>query len=126
MNDRRVEIFIGPIACSCAGGPTPARQEKINRAFALEQELEKIEGGPQVRTWRLGDEEDYGEGLGILGGYLRDAGEVELAEGLAFSINSVTPAVAVDGRLVSIGDAPSAGEVLRGATVEHAGPGVEP
>jgi hypothetical protein len=32
---RQVEIFIGPVACSCAGGLSPARQETIAMAFAL-------------------------------------------------------------------------------------------
>jgi len=62
---RRVEIFIGPIACSCAGGPSPARQEKLTRALALKNALEK-DGRFDVRAWRLGEDEEYEEGIRAL------------------------------------------------------------
>ncbi len=102
-----VEIFIGPIACTCAGGPTPARQEKITRALALKAALEK-DAGFEVRAWMLGEDADYEEGMRALRGYLEGAGETELAENLAFSLNSATPSVAVDGELKYIGEVPAA------------------
>ena len=103
---RNVEIFIGPIACSCAGGPSPARQEKITRAFALKSALVKDDGF-EMRTWMLGEDDDYDEGMRTLGKYLERAGEEELAANLAFAVNSATPSVAVDGRLEYRGEAPT-------------------
>lgn len=103
---RRVEIFIGPIACSCAGGPSPARQEKLTRALALKNALEK-DGRFDVRAWRLGEDEEYEEGIRALRTYLEGAGEDELAENLGFSVNNATPSVAVDGKLEYLGDAPT-------------------
>jgi len=111
MVKRRVEIFIGPTACSCAGGPSPARQEKIAKAFALKSDLEGMVDRCDVRTWRLGDDEDYEEGLVILGGYLREAGEGELADRLAFALNDATPSVALDGKLVWVRDCPTVDEL---------------
>lgn len=107
-----VDIFIGPIACTCAGGPTPARQEMISRAFALQRELESTDERFEVRTWRLGDESDYAEGIALLGRYLLEAGEDELAGHLAYSLNEATPAVAVDGRLVAVRRCPGIDELL--------------
>jgi hypothetical protein len=103
---RHVEIFIGPIACSCAGGPSPAKQEKIARAFALKSALEKDEGF-DVRTWRLGEDDDYEEGMLTLRGYLERAGEEGLAANLGFAVNSATPSVAIEGRLEYLGEVPT-------------------
>jgi hypothetical protein len=103
---KRVEIFIGPIACTCAGGPTPARQEKITRAFALKSALES-DPTCEVRVWMLGEDADYNEGMRALRRCLEEAGETELAENLAFSLNSATPSVAVDGRLICLADVPA-------------------
>lgn len=50
MVKRRVEIFIGLAARSCAGGLSPARQNKIARAFALKSDLEGIVDRFDVRT----------------------------------------------------------------------------
>ncbi len=108
---RHVEIFIGPIACSCAGGPSPARQEKITRAFALNSALEKDDEF-DVRAWMLGEDDDYEEGMRALRGYLERAGEEELASNLAFAVNSATPSVAIDGRLVYLGEAPTPEQLL--------------
>jgi hypothetical protein len=103
---RYVEIFIGPIACSCAGGPSPAKQEKIALAFALKNALEKEEGF-DVRTWRLGEDDDYEEGMRTLTVYLEKAGEEELAANLSFAVNSATPSVAVEGRLEYLAEVPT-------------------
>ncbi|MBK5092529.1 MAG: hypothetical protein JJE48_03315 [Actinobacteria bacterium] len=117
MAKRKVEIFIGPIACSCAGGQSPARQEKIARAFALEHTLKGMPDRFDVSTWRLGDDEDYEEGLAALRRYLRDAGEKDLADRLAFAVNDMTPAVALDGKLIRVRDCPTVDEITLNAEV---------
>lgn len=109
---RKVEIFIGYIACSCAGGPSPAKQEKITRAFALEGALKEMGDRFEVRTWRLGDDDEYEEGTAALRTYLREAGEEELADRLAFALNDATPSVALDGKLMWIRDCPAVDEVV--------------
>lgn len=113
MTDKKrcVEIFIGPIACSCAGGPSPAKQEKLTRAFTLKNALEK-DGRFDVRIWRLGEDKEYEKGLLTLMSYLKEAGEDELATNLAFSVNSATPSVVVDGKLKYLGEAPPAERFL--------------
>lgn len=117
MVKRRIEIFIGPAACSCAGGLSPARQNKIALAFALKSDLEGMVDKFDVRTWRLGDDEDYEEGLTALRRYLREAGEVELAGKLAFAVNDITPAVALDGKLIRVRDCPTIDEITLNAEV---------
>jgi|BarGraNGADG00312_2_1021985.scaffolds.fasta_scaffold56694_2 hypothetical protein len=109
---RHVEIFIGPIACSCAGGPSLAKQEKITRAFALEGALKEMGDRFEVRTWRLGDDDDYEEGMAALRKYLRGAGEEELADKLAFVVNEATPSVALDGKLMWVRDCPTVDEIV--------------
>jgi len=110
-NKLRVKIFLGPIACSCAGGPSPAAQEKLTKAFALKNTLEK-DGRFDVRTWRLGEDEEYEEGIGTLRMYLESAGEDELASNIGFSLNTATPSIAVEGRLEYLGDVPGAERFL--------------
>jgi hypothetical protein len=108
----KVEIFLGPMACSCSGMPSPAKLEKIDRALNLRRSIEKDYGGfLEVRTYDLGDEADYEEGLKLLGGYLKDAGETDLADRLAFAINDATPSVAVDGKLLWIRECPDIDEL---------------
>lgn len=111
MAKNKVEIFIGPTACSCAGGLSPAKQEKIARAFALESALRGMSDRFEIRTWRLGGEEDYEVGLAALGRYLREASEVDLADRLAFTLNDATPSVALNGKLVWIRDCPTFDEL---------------
>lgn len=110
MNRRKVEIFIGPIACTCAGGPTPARQEKITRAFALEGWLRDMSEAYEPRAWRLGDDRDYEQGIASLRACLSAAGEDELAVRLAFALDAATPAIAVDGQLMWLRDCPTVEE----------------
>ena len=65
MNEsvRRVEIFLGPVACSCSGMPSPAKLEKIEKALNLKRSLEKDYGDAfKVKTWDLGDDSCYEEG----------------------------------------------------------------
>lgn len=80
-------------------------------AFALKSALEKEEGF-DVRTWRLGEDDDYDEGMRKLRVYLEKAGEEELAANLAFAVNSAKPSVAVEGRLEYLGEAPSPERLL--------------
>ncbi len=109
----RVELFLGPIAATCAGGPTPAKQEKITKAFALRTELETRHPDRfEVITWDLGRDEDYEKGLKRLGRYLLEAGEDDAAEAVAFAVNVATPAVAVHSELVWIGDCPTVDELI--------------
>ena len=113
MEKTKVEIFMGPTACSCAGGPTPARQEKLTRAFLLKRALEKEHADSfEVTVVNLGDEREYEEGITRLKRYIGEAGEGQGEDGIAFSLDSVTPAVSVDGRLISLGDCPSVGDFM--------------
>ena len=110
---RSVEIFLGPTACSCSGMPSPAKLEKVERTLNLRSGLEEGYADVfSVRTWDLGMDGDYEEGMKVLGSYLRDAGDDELAEHLAFAVRDATPSVAVDGKLVWIRDCPSVVEIL--------------
>jgi hypothetical protein len=107
MGKIRVEIFISPMACSCSGMPSPAKLEKIDRALNLRRSIEKDYGDAfQVKTWDLGEDSSYEEGLKLLGRYLRDAGETDLADRLSFAVNDATPSVSVDGKLAWIRDCP--------------------
>ncbi|HEY5527386.1 MAG TPA: hypothetical protein VIK02_07385 [Candidatus Anoxymicrobiaceae bacterium] len=115
MNEsvRRVEIFLGPVACSCSGMPSPAKLEKIEKALNLKRSLEKDYGDAfKVKTWDLGDDSCYEEGLKVLARYLREAGEIELAAGLAFAVNDATPSIAVDGKITWIRDCPETADFL--------------
>ena len=114
MAKRKVEIFIGPIACSCAGGLTPAKQEKVTRALVLKSALERNHSDKyDVEYFDLGDDAAYDESLKLLRRRLEEAGEHERAAGAAYSIKDITPAIAVDGKLEWTGDAPEADEFLR-------------
>lgn len=112
MKKKRVDIFIGPIACTCAGGPSPAKQEKITKAFTLKNALKKEPVRFEVFTWNLGEDDKYGEGFELLRKYLLDSGKRELSENLAFSINNATPSVAVDGDIVNSNDIPTYNEFI--------------
>ncbi len=113
MEKTKVEIFMGPTACSCAGGPTPPRQEKLTRAFLLKRALEKEHVDSfEVTVVNLGDAREYEEGITRLKRCIGEAGEGQGEDSIAFSLDSVTPAVSVDGRLVSFGDCPSIGEFM--------------
>jgi hypothetical protein len=68
--------------------------------------------GP-VAVWDLGRDEQYHEGLGLLRDYLREAGRSELADRVAYAVNSVTPSVVVNGRLIYLNDCPGVDEFLR-------------
>jgi|GEM_PF-1054878 hypothetical protein len=115
----RVEIFLGPLAATFVGGLPPARQESISRAYALRRELENVyEESIDVRTWDLGTDADYTEGLRRLALYLGDAGDDRFSSHAAFSINYITPAVAVNCKLVSIGDCPEADLLVKSLHLE--------
>ncbi|HEY5530625.1 MAG TPA: hypothetical protein VIK22_01330 [Candidatus Anoxymicrobiaceae bacterium] len=111
---RHVEIFIGPIACSCAGGPSPAKQEKITRALALKWALQnEYKAEFDLRVFDLGNEYEYEEGYRMLRQRLEEVGERERAQGAAYALKDLTPAVAVDARLEWIGDAPIIEDFMR-------------
>lgn len=107
MDKKTVEIFIGPIACNCAGGPAPAVQEKITKAYALKGGLEKMKDRFEVRVYRMDDDSDYDEASRLLTDYLKKTGEGDLMERPGFQIVSATPAVAVDETLVCFTDVPT-------------------
>ena len=110
---RLVEIFLGPMACSCSGMPSPAKLQKIDSALTLRRFLEKEQQDTfQVKTWDLGDESIYEEGLRLLRDYLRDGGEGDLADRLAFAINDATPSIAVDGKIAWIRDCPETADFM--------------
>jgi len=110
---QRVDIFFGSFLCSCAGGVSQAKQEKITKAFSLARELKK-NNNFEVHTWRLGDKGDYEKGISLLKDYLINSGEEDLAKDLTFSLNSVTPAVALNGRVIGLGDVPEEKDLTSG------------
>ncbi len=75
---------------------------------ALRQHPEEVE----LRVFDPSEDGAYAEYMKKLGGYLRPAGEDELADRIAFSLKQITPAVAVDGRLECTGNVPAAAELL--------------
>ncbi len=105
---KKVEIFIGPIACTCAGGPTPAKQEAISRVFALKRALEKeLVNDFELTLYNLQDSSSYEVGIRRLKELLERKGEKERAARAGFLINMLTPAIAVDGDIIAIGECPS-------------------
>jgi hypothetical protein len=93
--------------------PSPAKLQKIDRALTLRRFLEKEQQDTfQVKTWDLGDESIYEEGLRLLRDYLRDGGEGDLADRLAFAINDATPSIAVDGKIAWIRDCPETADFM--------------
>jgi hypothetical protein len=109
---RRVEIFLGPMACSCSGVFALRDQEKHSRAEMLIAALRERPDEVELRIFDPSEDGAYAEYMKKLKGYLRQAGEDELADRIAFSLKQVTPAVAVDGRLECFGTAPDATEFL--------------
>ena len=75
----------------------------------------------ELVAWDLGDDTVYDDALKVLARYLREAGETEFADRVAFALNSFTPSLAVDGRLLWINDCPDERELLEVLTSEKAG-----
>jgi hypothetical protein len=109
---RRVEIFLGPMACSCSGVFDLRDQEKHSRTEMLIASLRERQDEVELRVFDPSEDGAYAEYMKKLRSYLRQAGEGELADRIAFSLKQITPAVAVDGKLECIGSVPSAGEFL--------------
>ena len=106
-----VEIFLGPMACSCSGVFSLRDQERHSRAEML---IAALGQQPQVKLRVYDPSEDgaYAEYMKKLRGYLRQAGEDEIADRIAFSLKQVTPAIAVDGKLEYLGSVPEAAELV--------------
>jgi hypothetical protein len=110
---KKVEIFLKPPACACTGAITSlAEQEKYSRAELLLDILEDHPDKVETQAYYLVDGSSYGEVLKLLASYLRDAGEEEFADRVAFSIKYVTPSIAIDGKLKYIGEAPDIDKFL--------------
>lgn len=104
---KKVEVFPGPVACDCSGIGTPRDQEKQSRLSRIITALEMDYAGSVKLVQRnIFDDTQYAESLRILAGYLRAKGEDDLADRVAFSVRQVTPAIAVDGELLYVGNAP--------------------
>lgn len=104
---KKVEVFPGPVACDCSGIGTPREQEKQSRLSRIITALEMDYAGSVKLVQRsIFDDTQYAESLRILAGYLRAKGEDDLADRVAFSVRQVTPAIAVDGELLYVGNAP--------------------
>jgi hypothetical protein len=109
---REVEIFLGPMACSCSGVFDLRDQEKHSRAEMLIAALRERPEEVELRVFDPSEDSAYAEYVKRLRGYLRQAGEEELADRIAFSLKQITPAVAVDGRLECFGAVPPTEEFL--------------
>lgn len=110
---KTIEIFPGPVACDCSGIGTPRDQEKQSRLSRIIQALETdYAGRVKLVQHNIFDDAQYAEALMLLGGYLRAKGEDDLADRVAFSVRQVTPAIAVDGELLYVGNAPELHDFL--------------
>ena len=110
---KTVEVFPGPVACDCSGIGTPRDQEKQSRLSRIIQVLESDYASKvEVIQHDIFDDAQYAEALQLLARYLRQRGEDDLADRVAFSVRRVTPAIAVNGELVYVGNAPELPEFL--------------
>lgn len=109
---RKVEIFLGPMACSCSGVFSLRDQEKHSQAEMLIAALRERPSEVELLVFDPSEDSAYAEYIKKLKGYLRQAGEDALADRIAFSLKQVTPAVSVDGRLEFMGTVPPTAEFL--------------
>jgi len=110
---KRVEVWPGPVAHDCSGIGTPRDQEKQSRLSRIMRVLENdYARSVQLVPYNIFDDAQYAEALQVLGRYLRKRGEEELADRVAFSVRQVTPAIAVDGELLYVGNAPELADFL--------------
>lgn len=109
---KRVEVFLGPRACSCSGVFSLRDQEMHSRAEMLIAALRERPDEVDLRVFDPSEDSAYAGYMEKLAGYLRRAGEGELADRIAFSLKQITPAVAVDGRLECFGTVPPADEFM--------------
>jgi len=110
---KKVEIFLGPMACSCSGVFSLRDQEKHSRAEMFIAALRECADEVELRVFDPSEDSAYAEYIKKLKGYLRQAGEEELADRISFSLKQITPAVAVDGRLECFGAVPPMEEFLK-------------
>lgn len=109
---KKVEVFLGPVACSCSGVFSLRDQEKHSRAEMLIAALRDRPDVIELRVYDPSEDNAYAEYMKKLKGYLRQAGEDELADRIAFSLKQITPAIAVNGILECYGSVPCTGEFL--------------
>ncbi len=124
MHDARkiVEIFPGPVACDCSGIGTPRDQEKQSRLSRIINLLEtEYADRVELVHRNIFDDAQYAESLRILARYLREKGDEDLADRVAFSVRQVTPAIAVDGELLYVGNAPELPDFLAELDLPQAG-----
>ena len=108
-------MFLGPIACSCSGVFSLRDQEKHSQAEMLIAALREHPDEVEVCVYDPSEDSAYAEYMRKLKGYLRQAGEEELADRAAFSLKQITPAIAVDGRLEHVGKVPDPDDLLSGS-----------
>jgi len=113
---KRVEVFLGPVACSCSGVFSLRDQEKHSRAEMLITALRDRPDDIELRVYDPSEDNAYAEYMKKLKGYLRQVGEEEFADRIAFSLKQVTPAIAVDGILECYGSVPEIKGFLSGLT----------
>jgi hypothetical protein len=109
---KRVEVFLGPITCSCSGVFSLRDQEKHSQAEMLIAALKNHGGEIELRVFDPSEDSAYAEYMKKLKGYLRQAGEDELADRIAFSLKQIAPAIAVDGELICFGSVPELADFL--------------
>jgi hypothetical protein len=109
---KRVEIFLGPIACSCSGVFSLRDQEKHSQAEMLIAALQDHGDEIDLHVYDPSEDGAYAEYMKKLRGYLRRAGEDDLADRIAFSLKQITPAVAVDGKLECLGAVPAGDDFI--------------
>ncbi|MEW6553940.1 MAG: hypothetical protein AB1384_06610 [Actinomycetota bacterium] len=113
---RKAEVFLGPVACLCSGVFDLRDQEKHSLAEMLIAALRERADQVELRVFNPSEDSAYAEYVRKLRGYLRQAGEDDLADRIAFSLEQITPAIAVDGRLDCFGTVPPVDEFLERVT----------
>ncbi len=107
----KIEVWPGPVAVDCSGVGTPRDQEKQSRLSQLVHILQtEYPDRVELVIRDIFDDAHYSESLYVLRRYLRQRGDEDLADRVAFSVRQVTPAIAVDGELRYVGNAPAPGD----------------
>ncbi len=110
---KKVEVWLGPVAHDCSGVGTPRDQEKQSRLSRIIHVLRNDYPSQVVLTeYNIFDDSQYAESIQVLARYLRERGDDDLADRVAFSVRQVTPAIAVGGELRYVGNAPELGDFL--------------
>ncbi len=115
----KVEVWPSPVAVDCSGIGTPRDQEKQSRLSRIMHILAtEYPDRVELVTRNIFDDAQYAESLQVLARYLRQRGDEDLADRVAFSVRQVTPAIAVDGELRYVGNAPAPGDFLEELALE--------